>query len=71
MQCRALITINNHRVDSDLDSSPDDGSFGEFVSGFDIEFLRAGANEFKISSGTYGGDIDDFEFVNVQLRLSP
>jgi hypothetical protein len=33
--------------------------------------LEAGVNTFEIRARSRGSDVDDFEFVNVQIRLIP
>ena len=65
------IRINGVLLDQRLDSAPDDGSFGEFVTRFDPEILVVGKNEFEIIAKPSNSDIDDFEFVNIQIRLIP
>ncbi len=63
------IRINGHLLDRALDEAPRDGSFGEFVVRFDPAYLQAGANVFHLHATARGSDIDDFEFVNVRIRL--
>ena len=53
-----------------LDSSPEDGSFGEFTAEFDPALLHEGINTLEIQGVRCRGDVDDFEFVNIQLRLA-
>lgn len=65
------IQINGRTLDRRLDEAPEDGSFGEFVAEFDARYLRAGRNRFGIIAKPSSSDIDDFEFVNVRIRLSP
>jgi hypothetical protein len=71
VQCPPRIWINDHRVDHDLDESPSDGSFGDYELAFDIDQMEEGTNTLRIRSTTCRGDLDDWEFVNVQIRLSP
>jgi len=64
------IRINGELLDRRLDDSPRDGSYGEFSARFDVSLLREGENTIVIQSVNDLGDLDDFEFVNVQIRLS-
>ncbi len=65
------IRINGTVLDDRLDDAPSDGSFGEFTAAFDAGILRPGGNSFEIIAKPSDSDIDDFEFVNIQIRLSP
>ena len=65
------IRINGIVLDERLDDAPDDGSFGEFSAEFDPDILRAGTNTIEIIAKPSSSDIDDFEFVNVQIHLLP
>lgn len=65
------ILINGRPVNLRLTHSPADGSFGEYRAAFDVSVLQAGGNTLEIHALARGGDIDDFEFVNVQVRLTP
>ncbi|MFQ5428901.1 MAG: carboxypeptidase regulatory-like domain-containing protein [Phycisphaerae bacterium] len=71
VQCPHEIRINRHRVRTRLARSPRDGQFGRFVARFDPEWLEVGRNRLKITAKSCRGDLDDFEFVNVQIRLVP
>lgn len=71
VQTRHRLLINGQSLAERLDSSPDDGSFGEFVTRFSRAALVAGENSFEIHAGSIGSDVDDFEFVNVQIHLKP
>jgi hypothetical protein len=71
VQCPHQIRINGRRLDRRLGESPLDGSFGAFVAPFDPDMLRAGRNTLVIRNVSCREDIDDFEFVNIQLRLVP
>ncbi|HWL93266.1 MAG TPA: hypothetical protein VNT79_07005 [Phycisphaerae bacterium] len=71
VQCSHPLRINGRMISQRLDSSPEDGSFGEFVAEFDPAWLLEGENTFKIRAQSCRGDLDDFEFVNVQIRLTP
>lgn len=71
VQCPHRIRINGKLLQARLDGSPRDGSFGEFAASFDPAWLVAGDNKIKISATPCRGDLDDFEFVNVQIRLLP
>lgn len=70
VQCPHPITINNEEV-AELRRSPGDGSFGRYVASFDSAILEAGPNVLEIRAVSCMGDIDDFEFVNVQIELVP
>jgi hypothetical protein len=63
--------VNGAELDDRLDDAPSDGSFGEFRARFDKSLLRPGTNRFRIVAAPSSSDIDDFEFVNVQIRLVP
>lgn len=63
------IRINGHLLDEYLDEAPRDGSFGEFTATFAVDWLLRGENQLQITARS-GSDLDDFEFVNVQIRLS-
>jgi len=65
------ILINGIVLDNRLDDAPSDGSFGEFIAPFDASLLRLGTNTFEIIARPSSSDIDDFEFVNVRIDLSP
>jgi hypothetical protein len=71
VQRRHEIRINDRPLQRRLDRAPADGSFGEFQAEFDPSLLRPGTNTFEIRAASLGGDIDDFEFVNIEIRLSP
>ncbi len=71
VQCPHMIRINGRRVPQRLNRSPSDGSFGAFSATFDASILRAGPNNLVIRNVECRDDTDDFEFVNVQIRLIP
>ncbi len=71
VQCPHQVRINGRLVRERLADSPRDGSFGEYRSSFDPGWLLEGENQFRIRARSCGGDLDDFEFVNVQIRLLP
>ena len=71
MQRSHKIRINRVLLEDRLDRAPNDGSFGEFQAEFDPDLLRAGVNTIEIIAKPSTSDIDDFEFVNVRLLLSP
>jgi hypothetical protein len=71
VQCPHPIYINGHRLDRPLAESPADGSFGEFSQPFDPALLLEGTNTIAIRGTRCRGDVDDFEFVNIQIHLSP
>jgi hypothetical protein len=68
VQCAPNIWVNGRRVAGTADLTPVDGSYGELVYPFDRSWLRVGRNEVKISATICNNDLDDFEFVNVQVR---
>jgi hypothetical protein len=53
-----------------MEGSPHDGSFGEFSMPFDPAWLHEGTNTIEIHSTSCRGDLDDFEFVNLQVRMT-
>ena len=71
VQRRHKIVINGTVLDERLNYAPSDGSFGEFTTTFDSALLEPGSNTFEIIAKPSSSDIDDFEFVNVQIHLSP
>ncbi len=71
VQCPHQIRINGHLVRKRLAASPRDGGFGEFRAAFDPDWLGPGRNRLKITTTSCSGDLDDFEFVNVQIVLVP
>jgi hypothetical protein len=70
VQMSHRIRINGEVIDERLDDAPRDGSFGEFSVEFDPALLREGRNRIEILASSRGGDVDDFEFVNLQIRLA-
>lgn len=70
VQCPHPIRINNTEV-ARLNNSPANGSFGRFAAAFDADVLHVGVNTLELRSTTCAGDLDDFEFVNVQIQLEP
>ena len=69
MQCPARVTVNGHRLRYEFEESPQDGQFGERRIRFDASLLSEGENTIEIRTTACRGDLDDFEFVNVQVRL--
>ncbi|MCB9840156.1 MAG: PD40 domain-containing protein [Phycisphaeraceae bacterium] len=65
------IRINGRMVAGRIVDTPRDGSFGEMVFPFPTDWLREGANTIEIRSVRGSNDLDDFEFVNVRVRLRP
>jgi len=63
------LRINGNLLEARMNRSPRDGSFGEFVAEFPASWLIKGANTLQIKS-VRGSDLDDFEFVNVHIRLA-
>lgn len=70
VQCAHPIRINGTEV-ARLGNSPANGSFGRFAAAFDAAVLHVGVNTLELRSTTCAGDLDDFEFVNVQIQLEP
>jgi hypothetical protein len=70
VQCPHQIYINEFRLRQRLDSSPADGSFGEFTVRFPPEILGEGINTIQIRGVSCRGDIDDFEFINIRIQLA-
>ena len=68
-QCPHEVYLNGQRI-GDMIRSPDDGSFGEHTIRFDSTVLRPGTNVLEIQAISCSGDLDDWEFVNLQIRLS-
>ncbi|MCH8823921.1 MAG: PD40 domain-containing protein [Planctomycetes bacterium] len=62
------LRINGNLLEARLNRSPRDGSFSEFVAEFPASWLLEGINTLQIKS-VRGSDLDDFEFVNIQIRL--
>ena len=71
VQMRHRLRFNGQELENRLDWSPSDGSFGMFIVEFDPAVLRPGTNVFKILASSRGSDVDDFEFVNLQINLVP
>lgn len=71
VQCPLRIWINDTELEDRPDRSPRDGSFAELRARFDSGLVLEGTNSFEIRSTNCTGDLDDFEFVNVQIRLRP
>jgi hypothetical protein len=69
VQCPHQVLINDQLLRAKVDKSPDDGSFGEITVTLDPRLLRAGTNTIEVRAVSCRGDLDDFEFVNVQIRL--
>jgi hypothetical protein len=70
VQCPHRVYVNGKLLRDRLRESPADGSFGEFGARFDPELLIEGTNVLEIHGVRCQGDVDDFELVNIQLRLS-
>lgn len=71
IQCPPDIRINRTMVSNSKRLSAEDGSFGPFEIRFDTALLRQGNNSIEVRSTQCTADLDDFEFVNVQIRLEP
>lgn len=71
VQCPMNILINGTTLEHDYVESPADGSFGVFEIPFNPRLLVEGENVFEIRGVSCRGDLDDFEFVNAQIRLTP
>lgn len=69
VQCAPQIRINGTLLTAELEKSPLDGSFRAESLPFRPSLLRAGDNRISIQSVECNGDLDDFELVNMQIRL--
>ena len=70
VQCPPQLTINGHPIATAGGVTPEDGTYGTLTFPFNTAHLKAGANEFRLKASTCQGDLDDFEFVNVQIHFS-
>lgn len=70
LQCPPRIAINGALLPRHAVRSPEDGSFGEAIVPVDPSLLREGENQISVQAVSCTGDLDDFEFVNVQIRLT-
>lgn len=70
IECAPQVRINGNVLSRRLAPSPDDGKFGAMTLSFDPALLREGRNQISLQTVTCLGDLDDFEFVNVQIRLT-
>ena len=70
VQCPHQVRMNGVLLENRVETSPGDGSFGEMIIDVPVELLVEGANLLEIRAVTCMGDLDDFEFVNIQLRLN-
>ncbi len=71
VQMAHTIYLNGRRTPLRIENSPRDGSFGIYRAEIDMRWLVPGANTFGIKAKSRGNDIDDFEFVNIQLHFKP
>lgn len=69
VQCPHRIYVNDTLLAGRIDKSPEDGSFGEISVPVPAGLLREGTNTLEIRAVSCRGDLDDFEFVNVQIHL--
>lgn len=69
VQCAHEIRVNGVPLERPLESSPRDGSFGAFSARVPMKLLRTGENALELTTSECWGDIDDYEFVNVQIRF--
>jgi hypothetical protein len=69
VQCPHRLLINGALLRRRLDRAPADGSFGRFETVFGAELLRPGLNTLEIQAISCTGDLDDFEFVNIQFSF--
>lgn len=70
LQSNAEIRINGRLLPDPLRPSPADGSFAPITVPFDPALLKPGRNHISITTVANEADLDDFEFVNLQIRLS-
>jgi hypothetical protein len=71
VQCPHKIRINGHLLPERLTDSPGDGTFGTQQIQIDAELLHEGVNTFEIRAISCNGDLDDFEFINLQITIVP
>ncbi|MEE8171293.1 MAG: carboxypeptidase regulatory-like domain-containing protein, partial [Phycisphaerae bacterium] len=71
VQCPPRIRINGRRIRHSFSRSSRDGSFAEITISFDARLLEPGENTFEIRTQSCSGDLDDFEFINVRIHLTP
>jgi len=72
VQCPHPVRVNGELVARGLKGSPADGVFGDQRLRFGASMLQVGVNHIEIEAIDCGvGDIDDFEFVNLRVRLRP
>ncbi len=69
VQCPHRVRINGRPLAERLGESPEDGSYGDVRLTFPAGLLTAGTNTFELRASSCAGDVDDFEFLNVQLRF--
>ncbi|MFN0137365.1 MAG: hypothetical protein ACKVS9_14775 [Phycisphaerae bacterium] len=70
VQCPHVVTINGRTLDTHLDRSPEDGSFGEIALPLPKRVLRRGPNTLEVRGVSCRGDLDDFELVNFRIRMA-
>lgn len=70
IQCAPDLRLNGRKLDTLRQFSPDDGTYGTVVWPFDLRWLTPGQNTLIIRATDCNDDLDDFEFVNVQIRLT-
>lgn len=68
-QAQNSIFINDRRLRQRLNGAPADGSFGEYRQEIPLVLLQEGVNRLVIRASSSAGDLDDFEFVNVQIQF--
>ncbi|OQX21412.1 MAG: hypothetical protein BWK80_33575, partial [Desulfobacteraceae bacterium IS3] len=64
------VRINGNLLDTFINNSPEDGSFGEVVLPVNASYLHEGSNTLSITSIDGGQTFDDFEFANMLIYLS-
>ncbi|MBI5866318.1 MAG: PD40 domain-containing protein [Planctomycetes bacterium] len=69
VQCPHRVYVNGVLLAARIDRSPPDGGFGDLTLPIEPRLLRDGLNTLDIRGVSCRGDLDDFEFVNVQIRL--
>lgn len=70
VQCPHQVRVNGRLLAARLGESPADGSFGRVELEVAAGWLVGGANVVSIRAVACNGDLDDFEFVNLQLELA-
>lgn len=71
VQCPHPVYVNGRRLAARFSRAPADGSFGEASFTIPPHLLRPGNNTLMIEDIECTGDLDDFEFINPVIVLTP